>query len=205
MSTNYQKDYCRCRCHEQVCYECEQYRPIKRPPALLTDCVVVESLICSKRVNNIAELAVPIPTLGDIIDIGPGGVITPPITLTPNIDGVVSQATIVKDMVVITGYLPANVTILGIETPIELNLPFQSETVCPGICPEDTVNISPFRIEASVTQGIEALGVSVANILFKVVMSTNITVTRPIVSKANDLKVVRDVNEDRCQVRGLNG
>lgn len=138
----------------------------------------------------------PIPTLGDIISIGPGGVITPLITLTPDLDSIVNQITVVKDMVINTGYLPANVTILGITPPLQINIPFQQETVCLGVCPGDTVNESPFKIEAKVTQGIEALGVSVANILFKVVLSTNLTVTRPVVTKSPNLKVVKDVNED---------
>lgn len=192
--------YCNCPCGCQEQYKCNKRKPIVTPPpTLATDCVVVESLICSERVNNIAELTVPIPTLGDIISIGPGGVITPPISLTPNIDSIVSKTTVVKDMVIMTGYLPASVTILGIETPLELNIPFQSETVCPGVCPEDTVQQTPFQIETSVTQGIESLGVSVGNILFKVVMSTNLTVTRPIIAKSDEIKVVNDVNENRCQ------
>jgi|SRR5690625_2438201 len=205
MSTNYGNKYCHCKCYEPPCYECNHYETRKRPPVLSTDCVVVESLLCSKKILNIAELAVPIPTLGDIIDIGPGGIITPAISLTPHVSEVISQTTVVNDMVIITGYLPASVTILGIETPLELNIPFQSETHCPGVCAEDNVKLTPFRIEASVTQGIEALGVSLGNILFKVIMSTNLTATRPIITKTDDLKVVRDVNEDRCRRSGNNG
>lgn len=108
-------------------------------------------------------------------------------------------------MVINTGYLPANVTILGVETPLQINIPFQQETHCPGVCPEDTVKESPFKIEAKVTQGIEALGVSAANILFKVVLSTTLTVTRPVITKASNIKVVRDVNEDRCEGRDWYG
>lgn len=187
------------------CYECEHFEPCKKTPELATDCVVVDSLVCSKKVYKVAELAVPIPTLGDIISIGPGGVITPLVTLTPDLNGLVSQTTVVKDMIINTGYLPANVTILGITTPLQINIPFQQETVCPGVCPEDTINESPFKIEARVTQGIEALGVSVANILFKVVLSTNLTVTRPIVTKNPNINVVKDVNADRCEQRDLYG
>lgn len=205
MSASYGHKYCHCGCHQQPCYECNHYTKRKQPPVLATDCVVVESLLCSQRVLNIAELAVPIPTLGDIISIGPGGVITPAISLTPHVNEVVSQTTVVNDMVIITGYLPASVTILGIETPLQLNIPFQSETHCPGVCAEDNINLTPFKIEASVTQGIEALGISLGNILFKVVMSTNLTASRPIITKADDLKVVGDVNEDRCQQRCSNG
>src|SRR5699024_9604192 len=133
------------------------------------------------------------------------GVISPLITLTPDLNGLVTQTTVVKDMVINTGYLPANVTILGIEIPLQINIPFQQETMCPGVCPEDTVNESPFKIESVVIQGIEALGVSVANILFKVVLSTNLTVTRPIIAKDSKLKVVKDVNDDRCEQSDLNG
>lgn len=203
MSNCTKKKYCKCQ--ERPCYYCEHYETEKSPPKLATDCVVMESLVCSKKVYKIAELSVPIPTLGDIISIGPGGVITPLITLTPDIDSVVSQTTVVKDMVINTGYLPANVDILGITTPLQINIPFQQETMCPGVCPEDNVQESPFKIEARVTQGIEALGVSVANILFKVVLSTNLTVTRPVITKSDDLKVVQDVNEDRCEQRDWYG
>lgn len=194
-----------CHCEESPCYECDFYETNKCPPKLATDCVVVDSLVCSKKIYKVAELSVPIPTLGDIISIGPGGVITPLITLTPDLNGIVTQVTVVKDMVINTGYLPANVTILGITTPIQINIPFQQETVCPGVCPEDTIKESPYKIEAKVTQGIEALGISVANILFKVVLSTNLTVTRPVITKNPNLKVVKDVNEDRCEQRDWYG
>lgn len=188
-----------CRHKERPCYECEFRSQQKCPPNLASDCIVVDSLLCNKKIYKIAELSVPIPTLGDIIDIGPGGVITPLISLTPELSGIVTQTTVVKDMVINTGYLPANVTILGIETPLQINIPFQQETVCPGVCPEDRIHESPFKIESVVTQGIEALGISVGNILFKVVLSTNLTVTRPVVTKAPNLRVVKDVNDNRCE------
>lgn len=192
-------------CNQTPCPTCETYETKKCPPTLATDCVVVDSLLCSEKANMIAELSVPISTLGDIISIDPGGVISPLVTLTPDISGIVSQVTTVKDMVITTGFLPANVTVLGLETPLQLNLPFQEETFCPGVCPEDNVRESPYKIEAVVTQGIEALGVSVANILFKVIISTNVTATRPVITKSPNLQVVRDVNADRCSRDDSNG
>lgn len=205
MSTKENKEYCQCECQDQICYECEQYETSKKPPRLSTDCIIVESYICSRRVNNIAELAVPVEALEGLVEVEAGGIITPPVTITPNINQLVSQTTVVKDMVVITGYLPVNLNISGEEASIELNLPFQSETKCKGICPEDRVTVTPFKIEASVAQGIEEGGITEANILLKVVMSTTITVTRPIVTKAKDLKLVKDVVEDRCQMGCNNG
>lgn len=85
----------------------------------------------SDKIYKVAELSVPIPTLGDIIDIGPGGIITRLITLTPDIQGIVTQVTVVKNMIINTAYLPANVTILGITTPLQINIPFQQETTVP--------------------------------------------------------------------------
>lgn len=206
MSKNESKKYRNCDCEAPPCYQCEYYETNhKRPPTLATDCIVVESLLCSKRVNQVAELAVPVASLGDVISVDPGGVINPPITVTPDINGLVSQTTVVKDMVITTGYLPVSISALGLDAPLQLNIPFQAETNCPGVCPEDTVRLSPNNIEASVTQGIEALDVSVANILFKVIISTHLTVTRPIIAKADHLKIVKDVNEDRCQSSDNNG
>lgn len=197
---------CDCAEHKRPCYACEYQEVQRRPIQLASDCIVVDSLICSKKINPVAELVIPVPTLGDIIDIGPGGVISPLITLTPEISTIIYQTTVTKDLVVITGFLPASLTILGIETPLYINLPFQEEIVCPGICPGDTISPPAFTINSVITQGIEALGITVANILFKVVLSAQVTITRPIIAKADDLRIVGDVNVDRCcQGFGVNG
>src|SRR5699024_2766628 len=192
-------------CQQKSCPECESFETKPCPPQLSTDCVVVDSLVFSEKVYKVAELSIPVSTLGDIISVGPGGVISPLITLTPDLSGLVSQVTVVNGMVINTGYLPANINVVGLQLPIQINLPFQQETSSPGICPEDTVNESPFKIESVVIQGVEALGVSVANIVFKVVLSTNLTVTRPVITKTPNLQVVRDVNEERCRQDDFNG
>lgn len=180
------------------CPECEVFPVEPCPPRLRTDCIIVDSLICTKRLQKVAELVIPAATLGDIIEIGPGGVISPLVTLTPDLSGLVSQVTVVEDTVINTGYLPANITILGIPTPIQVNLPFQEETSCPGTCPEDRVEETPYQVDTVITQGIEALGVGVASILFKVILSTNLTVSRPVVIKDPNMQTVRDVHPDRC-------
>jgi len=196
---------CHCQDKPRPCYECEYNQVQRRRPQLASDCIVVESLVCSQRVSVVAELAIPIPTLGDIISIGPGGVIDPPLSLRPDISHIVSQTTVLKDMIVITGFLPANVTILGIETPLQISIPFQTEIDCPGVCPEDRIFQTPLKIETKITQGIEAVGISIANVLFKVLLSTNVTATRPVIVKEPNLNIVGDVNENRCEVSGNNG
>lgn len=197
-----------CHCHDRPrpCYACEYNDVVQnRPIQLASDCIVVDSLVCTKKIYPVAELVIPVPTLGDIIDIGPGGLISPLITLIPDINGLTYQTTVTKDLIVVTGFLPANISILGIDTPLQINLPFQEEIVCPGVCPEDTVRETNFMIRSVVTQGIEALGITVANILFKVILTSQVTVTRPIITKSDDLRIVGDVNVDRCETNGRYG
>jgi hypothetical protein len=174
---------------------------ISCPPAveLTTDCILVNSVVCTKTVQKVAELTLPAVTIGDIITVGPGGVITPLIQLVPDVTNIVSNVIVIRDKVINTGFLPANIVIAGITLPVSVNLPFQNETDCPGACPEDTVTETPFQVEAIVVQGIEALGISVATIRLKVVLRTTLTVTRPLLAKIpNNLKIIQDVNPNRC-------
>jgi hypothetical protein len=171
------------------------------PPAvqLTTDCIVVNSLVCTKTVQKVAELTIPAVTIGTIITVGPGGVITPLIQLVPDVSNVVNNILVVRDKVINTGFLPANIVVAGITLPIAVNLPFQNETDCPGACPEDTVTETPFQVEAIVVQGIEAIGISVATIRLKVILRTTITVTRPLLAKIpNNLQIIQDANPNRC-------
>lgn len=200
-----QRQPCPCQSRDRRCYECEFNYYQRKAPRLTSDCIVVDSLLCSSNASIIAEINIPALTIGGIITVGPGGVISPPITLTPDISNIVYNTTVTKNLVVITGYLPANVTVLGIELPIQITIPFQHELHCPGVCPEDAVTVSPPRIESTVIQGFEALGVSVASILFKVILSSTITATRQVIVKADDLRVVADVNENRCRQSDSNG
>lgn len=47
---------CNCKYKERPCYECEYNEIQKFPPTLATDCIVVNSLVCSKKIFKIAEL-----------------------------------------------------------------------------------------------------------------------------------------------------
>ncbi|WP_062197656.1 hypothetical protein [Massilibacterium senegalense] len=168
------------------------------PPQLSTDCFVVQSLVCTKEVQKVAELRIPAATLGVIVDIT--GSITPLIQLVPDLNNIVTNTILIKDKVINTGFVPANITVAGIVTPFQVNLPFQQETDCPGACPEDTVTETPFQVEAIIIQGIAALGIGIAEVLVKVVMKTNITVTRPVIAQFADatLNPIQDVVPNRC-------
>jgi hypothetical protein len=69
---------------------------------LTTDCIVVNSLVCTKTVQKVAELTIPAATISDIIVVGPGGVTTPLIRLVPDLSNVVSNIIVVRDKVINT-------------------------------------------------------------------------------------------------------
>ncbi|MFC4076068.1 hypothetical protein [Salinithrix halophila] len=192
-------------CCNNIPQACIPLQPTPTPPALTSDCFVVNSLVCSTNVQKVAELILPAVTINPIITIDPTGTITPLVTLTPDINGAVSNTLLIRDKVINTGFIPANITIAGIELPVQVNLPFQQETECPGACPQDTLTETPFQVEAVIVQGIAALGITVAAIRFKVVFRTTITVTRPVIAKLPGVKPVQDLNPDRCETNGTPG
>lgn len=192
---------CHCNSKPRPCYECEYtYYRRRKAPRLSTDCIVVDSLVCSQTVPLVAEYYTPLTVLGDLVTIGPGGIISPIVTLTPDVDNIVYKITVFKNLIVLTGYLPANITIFGIELPISISIRFQKEINCPGVCPQDDVTVSPFKLKGTVAQGIEPYGVVVGGIMFKAILSTKVTATRPVIVKERNLRVVSDVNEDRCEM-----
>lgn len=171
-------------------------------PELTTDCYVMQSLVCSKEVQKIAELRVLATTLGVTVD--DDGTITPAIQLTPDVTNIVSNAVLVKDKVINTGFVPVSIAVAGTATPLQVNLPFQQETNCKGACPEDTLMETTFQLEAVVVQGIPALGIGEAEVLLKVVLKTTLTVTRPVIAKFdNTIHPLQDVVQDRCGNNGM--
>lgn len=177
-----------CRCSRRVCQPDHE--------------ILVNKVICSKQVRKVAEATIPFSELG--IEIGPGENI-PLITLTPDLTGIVQNTAILKDEVVNIGYIPANITIAGITLPITVSLPFQEHTSCPGACPEDILTEAPLHVESIIIQPIPLLAIAgaigVTSALFKVVMRTTITVTRPMLGKIShkELSNLCDVNHDRCE------
>lgn len=185
---------CTCNCNTE---------PMAPKTAHLTnDCVVVNSLVGTKSVQKVAEITLPLTAfdgLGVLEDIVS-------INVVPNVNAITQNARIIKDKVVNIGLIPATITITiaGIELPVTLNtsIPFQEHTDFPGACPEDTLQESPLEVEGIFTQpGVPVLtgplGVDlVTGILFKVILRTTITVTRPVIK--DSLGHVCDVNPDRC-------
>jgi hypothetical protein len=91
--------------------------------------------------------------------------------------------------------------------PVNVNIPFQEHTDCPGACPEDTLTETPLVVEGIFNQPgvlttatVGGVTLNVLGILFKIILHTTITVVRPVlVDKHGD---VCDVNFDRCDDNG---
>lgn len=182
---------CKCNFHH------EPMRKKARP--LTSDCVVMESVVCKKKLQKVAELDVLAADLGVTVD-PVTGAITETVTIEPDLDGATTNITLVEDKVINVGFVPVTVTLNGTAIAEPVFLPFQEETPCPGACPEDTVLETPFQLEAVIVQGIPA-GNFEALVRIKVVFKTHLTVTRQVLAKAHDFKFVKDLNP-RCEDNG---
>lgn len=165
------------------------------------DAVLVNSVVCSKTVQKVAEVTLPITiftgltALEDILSI----------TVVPNVSGITQNARIIKDKVVNIGLIPATITITiaGVALPAVLttSLPFQEHTDCLGACPQDTLQETPLEVEGIFIQpGVPVLDVAgltlVEGILFKIILRTTLTVTRPVIVDGDG--EVCDVVPNRC-------
>jgi hypothetical protein len=176
-------------------------------PSPSVECLKVLSVICTQNVQKVAELTVPTATLGIPEDIDLSLITFTNVTANPN--GIVMRGTLIDGKVVNSGYVPISATlnVLGIPVPIldellTFNLPFQAETECPGACVGDdlqeTVPVIEAVLEPVITPGITVAGVaSLATVTFKVIIRTQITVSREKLVQAG-VTVLGDINPDRC-------
>ncbi len=166
------------------------------------ECLKVLSVICSKRVQKVAEARL------DLLDLGiPAGtdpdLLTFDVTADPN--NIVMRGTLLEGKVVNSGYVPVSViiSVAGVALPaVSLNLPFQAETECPGACPGDDLQETRPIIEGvlePVFTPVISIGdaLTLGTLTFKVIIRTQITVSREKLVEAS-VKVIGDINEDRC-------
>ncbi|MCP3029648.1 hypothetical protein [Halobacillus sp. A5] len=200
------------KCKPEPCHEdaascsstcsCNSKSAAPKTAHLTNDCVLVNSLVGTKSVQKVAEVTLPLTVfegLGVLEDIVS-------INVVPNTDAITQNVRVIRDKVVNIGLIPATITITiaGIELPVTLSttIPFQEHTDFPGACPEDTVQEAPLEVEGIFTQpGVPVLtgplGIDlVEGILFKIILRTTITVTRPVIQ--DRFGRVCDVNPNRC-------
>ncbi len=190
-----------CCKHDATC-DCNFRKPQPKATKLNSDCFLVNSLVGTKSVQKVAETTLPITlftgltVLEDIVSI----------SVVPNLAGITQNARVIKDKVVNIGLIPATITITiaGVALPAVVNttLPFQEHTDFPGACPQDILQETPLEIEGTFSQPgvpvVDVAGVTlVEGILFKIVLRTTITVTRPVIKDAEGNFC--DANPNRCE------
>ncbi|MUV37977.1 hypothetical protein JNUCC1_01785 [Lentibacillus sp. JNUCC-1] len=190
-----------CGCHHgQKCHKCHP----EHPPV---QGAMVQRVVCTKEVQKTAEILLP----AAIGPLGPGGIggLTPGALLgavgtllgvvgdiinlrvTPDFTAIQQEATVIKDKVINLGYIPATLDVFVTGGNIEVSVPiqvfFQEHTDCPGARPGDTVTETDPVVEADFYQDLlatDAAGNTVVNLLlFKAILCTRVTVTRPAIEK----------------------
>jgi hypothetical protein len=215
-------DSCKsCGHHDSDC-KCKSQPVRQHKTAPLSDCVLLNSVVCSKKIQKVAELAVPATVLFGFgtLTITPALIATVlaavSITVTPNLAGIVINRRVIRDKVINMGFVPVTVTVtllpgaalptgVTIITPAPtFSLPFQEHSDCPGACPEDTVIETPFELEATFAQPgasvfavVAGAGVFVTGIVLKAIFRTTLTVTRQVIVDGHGN--VCDVEDRRCE------
>jgi len=181
---------------------------------------LVDKVICSKDVQKVAEFALPVAIgplgagsglLTDILDLIAGlvpGLVN--VRVTPNLNAIQQEVTVVKDKIINLGTIPATLDVEIVTLPllrIPIQIFFQEHTDCPGVCPGDTVVETRPVAEAVLNQpliGTTPDGATFINLLlFKAVVRTHLTVTRQVI-KSKDGSTC-DANPHRCDPTGTPG
>jgi hypothetical protein len=162
------------------------------------DCHIIDSVICSKKVQKIAESRTG-------FTVGFSGSTDVNIDVTVHEDRIDQNIVVIKDKIVNIGVVPVTIIVRPTSGPgsiiLEDILRFQEETECPGVCPEDTVTETPLQVEAVIAQAIQTGsfngGTPAFAIVVKVILRTRITATRQVVKSKDGCLI--DVNENRCE------
>ncbi|MEC2073650.1 hypothetical protein [Alkalihalophilus marmarensis] len=192
-----------CNQHNHLGDFCCGKEKYHKPAQPSIECLKVNSVICTKSVQKVAELDLPIlDLLPDVTDLS----LISFSNITANPNGIVMRGTLIDGKVVNSGYVPITVTINVAGVPVlqgvSFNLPFQAETECPGACVGDDLQETVPVIEAVIPPVITPVIpvgdiVSIGTITFKVIIRTQITVSREKLVQAG-VTVLGDINPDRC-------
>lgn len=190
--------YCKHDCDIDSCSLCNEHGAL------------VEKVICSKNVQSHVELLLPVALepgalvgfliglLGDIVNV----------TIEPNYAGIQQRITVLKDKVVVSGYIPATIALEGgaIVLPggdivgIPIRIFFQEHVECPGACPDDQVIASQPIVEAEAIQPLIIGGTPTTSLLnlnlFNAIVRTHVTVIRTGIKRHGK---ICDLDNRRCR------
>ncbi|MDY0405031.1 hypothetical protein P5G51_006125 [Virgibacillus sp. 179-BFC.A HS] len=166
---------------------------------------LVERVVCSKNVQSVAEFALPASVEpGPVLDLLLGllaGLTN--IVVTPNYAGIQQEITVIRDKIIVLGFIPATLdvtgTLFGILNPrIPIRIYFQEHVECPGVCPGDQIIQSTPTVEAELRQPLLATGpngTSLNLFLFKAIVRMHVTAVRTGIERNGK---ICDLDNRRC-------
>ncbi|MFD2114196.1 hypothetical protein ACFSTH_14850 [Paenibacillus yanchengensis] len=158
----------------------------KTDACLTNEAVLVQSVLCSKKVNLIAFEHKSLHKIKKEI-----------IQFIPDLTSIKLNTTLLKDMIIVQGFIVGNI-IIDERVVIKTTLSFQEEVICEGVCPGDVVkHTTPVLVGVLPAQVIPGDS-TFDDVVFKVVLSTQVTVIREKLGTIS-VNLMGDINEHRCE------
>ncbi|MGE7636061.1 hypothetical protein ACQKMZ_28595 [Bacillus paramycoides] len=159
----------------------------KSDACLTNEVVLIQSVVCSKKIRLIAHTNVHVNKIKD------KNIQLIPDPLSVKIDG-----TLLTDLIVIQGFIKGRVIIDG-KCIEKITLQFQEEVICEGVCSGDKLkHTNPILEGILPPQIIPQEEYQNDCIVFKVILSIQATVIREKLGTIA-VSIIGDINENRCQ------
>lgn len=159
----------------------------KREACLKNETVLIQSVICSKKVKLIAFAKTKIKKIKSM-----------DIQFIPDLSSIQITTTLLKGLIVIQGFVKGSVIVDG-RFVKKITLSFQEEVICEGACPGDELKHTKPILEGILP------AIVIPNedhdghfVQFKVIFSIQVTVIREKIGTIS-VTIIGDLNEDRCK------
>nr|WP_263327324.1 hypothetical protein [Neobacillus sp. Marseille-Q6967] len=159
----------------------------KSETCLTNEAILIQSVICSKKVKLIAQANTCLKKLKN-----------KNVQFIPELSSVQITGTLLKDLVVIQGFIKGVVIVDG-KCVKKITLSFQEEVICEGACPGDTLKLTTPILEGTLPpQVIPNHGHEGSTVVVKVILSVQATVVREKIGTVS-VTIIGDINEDCCK------
>ncbi|UOE57353.1 hypothetical protein LIT38_10360 [Bacillus sp. CMF12] len=160
---------------------------LKNDACLTNEAVLIQSVICSKKVKLIAYVNTSLRKTE-----------CTNIQFIPDLTTIQINGTLMKDLIIIQGFIKGSVIVDG-KCVKKTTLSFQEEVMCENICPGDTLKHTTPVLEGVLPpQVIPHEGHEGGRIVFKAIFSIQATVIREKLGTIS-VSIIGDINENRCK------
>jgi hypothetical protein len=159
----------------------------KNEACLKNETVLIQSIICSKKVKLIAFAKTKLKKIS-----------SRDIQFIPDPSSIQITTTLLKDLIVIQGFVKGSVIVDG-RFVKKVTLSFQEEVICEGACPGDELKHTKPILEGILPpQVIPNEDHDGHFVLFKAIFSIQVTVVREKIGTIC-VTIIGDINEERCK------